>query len=153
MGARGPAPAPTALKALKGQRVKNKREPVPDLKVPPAPPDHLLTPGCEAALAIWERLAPDMWAKGVLTWWDRDAFAVWCTAVATHAEATKDVATRGVVVKTHNGQVKNPALQVQRDSATTILQFGGRFGLTPSDRQALVMDDAEEKNDARRLLA
>lgn len=150
MGKRGPAPAPTAVKRLRGQRIHNPNEPVPQPGLEcPQPPEGLSL----LARGVWERLAPDLWRTGVLTEWDRDAFGVYCSAVANHREAQALVDERGVVVTSERGGVKNPAMQVVRDCATTILQYGARFGLTPSDRQALRMDDTEPEDDARRLLA
>ncbi|WP_051772182.1 phage terminase small subunit P27 family [Saccharothrix sp. NRRL B-16314] len=104
----------------------------------------------ERALAVWERLAPDMVAKGVLTAWDVDAFAQLCTVVVIAREALADIAENGSSCKTvvrelSDGTLiydlrKNPSWQIARESMGLIVSLGGRFGLNPSDRSGLTMD-------------
>ncbi|MFD8496325.1 phage terminase small subunit P27 family [Amycolatopsis sp. NPDC059657] len=160
MGARGKPPAPTALKILHGTKPSriNQNEPVPDTAtvVPPRELDH-------RAQEIWDRLAPDLIRKGVLTAWDVDSFATFCTMVVVNQDATRDVEQNGtsittLVRETHDGTCiydlrKNPAWQVARESATLIVTLGGRFGLNPSDRSQLSLPPVEESGKgAERLL-
>lgn len=70
MGKRGPAPKPTGLRVLHGDRADriNRDEPQPD-EGDVQPPAWL----GEAALEVWHTLADELTAKGVLTAWDVEA--------------------------------------------------------------------------------
>lgn len=135
MGKRGPAPAPTALKLVRGDRKSRiaTSEPQPD-DVEVKPPLGL-TP---KALTVWRRVAPQLVRQRLVTSWDVDAFAAYCEAVVTHVDATKAVRKHGVLITSdHGGLVKNPALQVARDAANTIRALAREFGLTPSARASI----------------
>lgn len=131
MGARGPAREPTALKVVKGTARAQSAEPKPGGEV--------IQPEMRAsATSVWERLAPDLEAKGVLTAWDVDAFAVYCEAVATADEALEHLETEGRVIEhPKQGTCRNPWWQVWREAVDVMVRYGSRFGLTPSDRGAL----------------
>src|SRR5690606_37703889 len=148
----GRPPKPTRLKVLHGDREDriNRDEPIPsdgDVVAPEWLDDR--------AREIWDRLAPDLIDRGVLTPWDVDAFAVGCDAVARHNEAAELVAEHGVlVVGDKERLVKNPAAQLVRDYAGIAATFLGRFGLTPSDRSRLsVNQDKSPGSGAERLLS
>lgn len=49
--------------------------------------------------------------------------------------AEADITKRGHVVKTRNGKVKNPSIQISRDYRTTVMQCDARLGLTVLDRE------------------
>lgn len=142
---------PTRLKVLEGDRKDriNTAEPVPgqgDIVLP----DWL----DDAAIEVWERLAPDLTAKGVLTPWDVDAFAMACDSVSTYRAAAAQVAAEGMVVAgAKGGLVKHPMLQVIRDSAATFATLAGRFGLTPADRARLSLGGEDGHQGAERLLS
>jgi P27 family predicted phage terminase small subunit len=154
MGKRGIPPAPTALKVLHGVKPSriNQAEPKPDAGE--VQPPRQLDP---RAQAIWDRLAPDMIRKGVLTPWDVDSFATFCSMVVVNQDAVADVEKNGtsittLVRETFDGTCiyelrKNPAWQVARESATLIVTLGGRFGLNPSDRSQLSMGEASRDAD------
>lgn len=155
MGKRGPAPTPTALRLLKGDRKDrvNTQEPTP-AKIPLEAPDYL----DDDARAIWDRLAADHFAKVGATHWDADALAVYCTAVVHHRRAVQLVNSTGVLIKAgsrgHGGLVKHPAMQVIRDQAAIIRAYAQEFGLTPSARSSLVRPDAGAgSSSADRLLS
>ena len=151
MGRRGPAGKPTALRVLHGDRKDriNTAEPVPteyDIR----PPEWLRAEACE----IWERLAPDLERKKVLTAWDVDAFAILCDALAQYQQASRLVAAGGVLIKgRRDAAVKNPALQVVRDCAQTIRAYAQEFGLTPSARGGLSIGGEDDGMGAERLLS
>lgn len=131
MGKRGPKPDPTG-------RDQHGRDVAPDLEQLD-PPSYLDLDG----VAVWHRLAPSLAERGVLTAWDVDTFAVFVAAVVAHQRAVKHVNDRGVMVKQRSSYVKNPALQVARDSAATIATFASRFGLTPADRARLRLNELD----------
>lgn len=137
MGKRGPAPAPTALKLVKGERRSriNENEPKPSTRsTPPACPQWLRP----EARRVWKRLAPDLRRRGVLTEWDREAFAVYCEAVVHHRQACEILDASAVIIRGAQGNlVKNPLLQVIRDQAAIIRAFSQEFGLTPSARSTI----------------
>lgn len=134
MGKRGPAPAPTRLRLLRGDRVSTS-EPIPS-DAPVEPPDWLDAD----ALAVWQRLSPDLVRHGVLTAWDVDTFATFCCAVVLHRRAVAAVNDSSVVLEARRGDGdvrKHPALQIVRDQAAIVRAFAGEFGLTPVARTRL----------------
>jgi P27 family predicted phage terminase small subunit len=151
MGKRGPAPKPTNLRLLHGERPHriNQHEPQPS-DAPVEVPGWLSDPARE----VWERLAPDLERRGLLTAWDADAFVVLCNAVAHHRQAAELVARSGVLIKGRkDAVVKSPAMQVVRDTAQTIRAYAQEFGLTPSARSQLIVPEANRRDQAERLLS
>ncbi|MGH3969933.1 MAG: phage terminase small subunit P27 family [Mycobacterium sp.] len=139
MSKRGPTPRPTHLRALEGVKEYrlNRDEPIPSegQVVPPVqlPAD---------AQAVWDRLAPDLIAKRVLSTWDVDAFSAFCHSVALYNRAAAEVERSGLSA---NGSVKNtkvvsPAFRVMQMAADMMRSIGSRFGLTPGDRAVLKVD-------------
>ena len=151
MGKRGPKPTPTNLKLVRGEtrpsRV-NRNEPKAPQHTAIVPPDYLDAD----ALAVWERLAPSLHTRGVLTPWDLDLFASFCTAVVHHRRAVEKVNAADVLIDTTNGPVKHPALQVVRDQAALMTTIGARFGLTPSDRSTITLPPEENHGAAAAIL-
>lgn len=141
MGKRGPAKTPTNLAVVRGEtrpsRV-NYDEPTPPAEAPD-PPEYLDLD----ALGVWRRLAPSLIARNVLTAWDVDAFAAYCTAVVHHRRAVDTVNTEGAVIRNGSTRSKHPAMQVIRDQAALMVTLGGRFGLNPSDRAGLRVGEEE----------
>jgi P27 family predicted phage terminase small subunit len=160
VGRRGPAPAPTALKVVRGTRESriNRAEPKPSESTvePPAwltLADAATEQGHESALDVWRRMAPDLEKRGVLTAWDVEAFAVYCDAVVHFRQASLEVARDGMTVQGVRGVVKNPAVTAAKDYADLMQRYGARFGLTPSDRASLsVKGDDDAGKGAERLL-
>jgi P27 family predicted phage terminase small subunit len=151
VGKRGPAPKPTSLRILHGDRKDrvNTDEPVP-------PTEEIVCPdwASDAARTVWDRLAPGLFERGVLTAWDVDAFLVVCEALARYKAATQLVNGSALLVQGGSGLMKNPALQVQAEAERTFLQFAARFGLTPSDRQGIKTEVANgASGGAERLLS
>lgn len=144
MGKRGPAPKPTNLRVLHGDRSDriNSAEPKPSTTdvVPPA----WLS---EAGLAVWEQYAPELLRTGVLTAWDVEAFAAWCDAVVRRARAVQALEDEGDILELpvydKNGKQsgvrlgRNPWAMVLRDADAVTARIGARFGMTPSDRSQL----------------
>ncbi|WP_158885061.1 phage terminase small subunit P27 family [Amycolatopsis anabasis] len=153
MGKRGPAGKPTSLRILHGDRKDriNSAEPQPPSAEVTAP-DWL----SEKARGIWDRLAPSMVTRKVLTAWDVDAFGVLCEALARYVTATTLVNGSALLVPGGGGLVPNPALKVQADAERVFLTYAARFGLTPSDRQSIkteVSADGDTSGGAGRLLS
>lgn len=92
----------------------------------------------EEAQVEWDRLAPDLQRKGLLTFWDVEAFAIYCEASAGRRQAYRVVRDEGTLVAGRNGLlVRNPAVQIWRDHAMLVLAASNRFGFTPADRASL----------------
>jgi P27 family predicted phage terminase small subunit len=151
MGKRGPAPKPTNLRVLHGDRRDriNTREPQPREALP-EPPERM-SPG---ALVIWEYTIEELASMRTITAADRDALACYCEAVATHRRASELLARSDILMKALHGDrlVRNPLLAVQRDAAYTIRQFAGEFGLTPSARSSIRVGQRNVE-DVERLLS
>ncbi|MEV7282863.1 phage terminase small subunit P27 family [Streptomyces sp. NPDC093111] len=160
MGRRGPAPKPTVLRVLHGDRADriNTEEPRPaegDI----VPPAWLRADGVE----VWDTLADQLIVTGVLTPWDVEAFANWCDAVARRREAAEHVAAEGAVVEhpvfNKNGDIsghrmgKNAWLMALDTADAQVQRYGARFGLTPSDRAQLHIGGQEQPGGAERLLS
>lgn len=137
MGRRGPAPAPTRLKLLRGEtrpsRV-NYREPRPAPGLPDAPAD--LTPDARAA---WDRVVTELGHTGVLTGADRDVLRLYVEALVRYEQAAALYAGSGPLIRgARAGElVKNPLAPIVRDAATLVLSLARELGLTPSARSGL----------------
>jgi P27 family predicted phage terminase small subunit len=147
-GGQGRPSKPSSLKVLHGDRKDriNDAEPVPDAEEVTAPAwivaiDHEAEVGTETALDVWNRLAPDLVRKKVLTSWDVEAFATYCDAVVNHRRASEEVARDGVTVMGAKSIVRNPAVVAAKTYADVMARYGARFGLTPSDRASLSLGE------------
>jgi P27 family predicted phage terminase small subunit len=142
MGSRssGRRPRPSHLKALEGVRESrlNRSEPLPG-EAAIVPPVELQP----AAQAVWDRLAPDLIAKRVLTAWDVDSFAVYCRSLALFHRALAQVEAEGAATeRKYKGLVPSPAFRVMVAMQKTVSSLGAKFGLSPADRATLRIDDS-----------
>ena len=138
MGKRGFTPRPTHLRALEGVEESrlNRDEPIPSENAIVAPVG--LEP---AAQAIWDRLAPDMIGKRVLTCWDVDEFANGCRIQAALNRALDNIEGAPLTSDGSNGNtIMNPAIRVVTSLEATLRSIWSRFGLTPGDRAQLRVD-------------
>ncbi len=140
---KGRKPKPTRLKVIAGnpgKRPLNESEPEYAPSLPEAPAFL-----CEEAKAEWDRLAGELYAKGVLTEMDRGALAVCCQAWGRAAQAEtalaelaeKDPSTHGLLIKTGRGAVENPLVGIARRSMDLYLRGCAEFGMTPSSRSRI----------------
>jgi len=139
MGKRGPAPKPTALRVLHGDRKDriNRNEPQPRV-AEPQPPAGL----SDEVLGHWHFYVGELRAMHTLAAADRDSLVCLCEAVARHRRASELLAGSDVLVKgLHGGLVRNPAVAVQRDAALEIRAFAQEFGLTPSARSVIKLPE------------
>jgi P27 family predicted phage terminase small subunit len=151
MGERGPHPAPTSLRLIRGDRADrvNVDEPVPaDAEI--TCPDWV----CDWGQRLWRQLAPDLIAKRVLTPWDAPLFASACDWWGLYRDAVHDVWKQGtLVVGAKGGQVKNPNVEVARGAFESACKIFARFGLTPSDRAQLRLSPKGRSASVDRLLS
>jgi len=148
VGARGPSKTPIALATAAGNRAAERRVARPsdqEVRRPQLSPD---------AGAVWDRLAPDLEAKGLLTFWDVDAFTAYCDAVAQRDRAQEALDRDGEVVdeprfSLKTGEVvgyvrkKNPWHLVWVDANALMLRHQQRFGLTPADRASVQVPEGD----------
>ena len=140
---------PTALKLLEGGKApaKAKAEPKPSNTAPRRPAG--LT---RRARVHWDRLAPELIKMGVLTSWDVNLFGAYCEAMARYEEARLLVNKHGLLTDGQKGNlVKNPAVQIQRDSSLEAMRIGARFGLSPSERGAVEIPNPPSKTGIARF--
>lgn len=140
MGKRGPKPAPTHLKLLRGDAEDriNRDEPIPS-----EPEDGIIQPPeelSEDAKKVWDYYAEDLEDKGCLTPWDVDTFAVFCNAVAIYRDCKKKMGRQYTDKGAAGGVIKSPYWQIMRDCSEQIAKFSSRFGFTPGDRADLVIE-------------
>lgn len=151
MGKRGPTPRPTHLRALEGagEYRLNRNEPIPteNAIVPPVDLHH-------DAQKVWNRLAPDLIAKKILTSWDVDEFANGCRIQALLSQALLEAETLPLIQGgSNNNMVMNPAIRIVTSLEASLRSIWSRFGLTPGDRAQLKVDDSGgAKSGAGRLL-
>lgn len=136
VGRRGPAPAPTKLKVIRGAR------PARIDSAEPAPLDHLPVPPADldpAAAQVWMRVLAEFGAARVIRAADGDVLRIYCEAMARYEEAARLLASSGPLVKgaRHGELVKNPLHQIWRDCGDLVTKLARELGLTPSARSGL----------------
>lgn len=136
MGKRGPAPKPTKLRLLHGDQPKriNKDEPQPAEGRPQCPEGVT-----DEVRAIWDYTLDQLIVMDLATPADRDALVAYCEAVVTHRRASAILAKSQVLIPgaIKGTVVRNPAVQIQRDSAALVRAFANEFGFTPSARSEI----------------
>jgi phage terminase small subunit len=143
MGKRGPAPQPTALKIARGnpgKRALNHDEPELAVAETTCPTD--LT---GRAAAEWNRLAPELVAKGVLTVGDMAVFKTYCQLTGELEAWTKRVAgcaLRDEMRMEWEGHVNKLRTQHRQHAA--------EIGLTPSRRSGVKAAKRADPADERR---
>ena len=128
---------PAQLKVLEGNPGKRRisQPPLSSPDADPDPPAHL----SEASSVEWRLLVHSLQNERLWTDRDRAALEVYVEALVTFREAVAYVRAHGVMVPGQKSgtRVKNPAIQIVRDSAGVIRAYGSEFGLTPYTRMQL----------------
>ena len=151
MGARGPAPTPTAIlnKRDSWRATRNRREPKPKPGRPVCP--RWIS---KQAKRAWKELIPQLDAMGVLTRVDRNAlirytqtWASWRRCVEfinKHGESypMKDKAGQPVGFKAF------PQVKIANELAVQLGKLEQQFGLTPSARTRLEVIDSGPREEA-----
>jgi len=93
---------------------------------------------------MWHRLTPELHARGVLTAWDADLFALVCDLYAQVGRA-RQLLGPGLLVKgRRDGLITNPAWRIYRDGIAELRALAQEFGLTPSARSRIRVPDLPE---------
>ena len=148
---RGPAPAPTHLKLLRGNPGHdpiNKDEPQP--AIPPTMPD---APDFLTGYASdeWYRVAEELYRLRLLTRVDVQplaaycqAYSIWRTAVETLATmADRDPTMHGLMIRVGAGAMQNPVVITLRQAANDMVRYAAEFGFTPAARTRISTGDTE----------
>lgn len=147
----GPAPKPTALKALAGnpgKRELNRNEPKPE-RVIPAVPRGLPV----GARKFWRAHADALGEMGVLTAVDGPAFALMAVHYDIAWQAARTIQDEGLMTVDENGASrKHPLLQVLRDNSGSFLRYASQFGLTPAMRSKVSVPEAPNVDDYEAFL-
>jgi P27 family predicted phage terminase small subunit len=152
VGRSGPPPKPTNLRILHGEspyRI-NRYEPQPRDVRPVPPPD---MSGAERT--EWDRVVAELAAMGLAYAADRDVIRGYVTAVVMHAEAARLVATAGLLIRGRDqALVRNPAVPMLRDAASSMIRFARELGLTPAARVSFgTGTPGQEEDEGARLLS
>ena len=141
MGARGPAPKPTALKVLEGNpghRPINRSEPRPRPVAPKCP-----TWLAAEAKREWKRIAPALERLGLLTEIDGVALAGYCQSYARWRQCQEVLAKDGLTFKTESGYTAaRPEVAIGNRALIEVRAFCVQFGLTPSARARMQLYEA-----------
>jgi P27 family predicted phage terminase small subunit len=117
-------------RAQTGEAAPVELVPVPKAIALRAPPPDI----GPVAADTWRVILGDMAALRTLREVDLPLVLAFCQAAQVHAEASRIVTEKGVLVKGSNGAVTNPLLKVQKDAATTMRQLSDVLGLNPLAR-------------------
>jgi P27 family predicted phage terminase small subunit len=139
---RGPKPKPTALKLAQGNPGKRKittSEPIPVAGDPVWPTEIKDT----LAQQRWFSLVAELKAMNVLAKTDRDALVMYCLAFSRLVRAQAKVAEGGEVVNVGGSPQPNPYLPIVNKAMEQMRKLGAEFGLTPSSRTGLRIENPE----------
>jgi len=140
MGSRGPAPKPTRLKVLQGEKRPSRlrNEPQPDERPPQAP--EWLTP---EARKVWDRVVAELAGMQLAFAADADTIAAFCSSVALLARAERTLVEDGYLHDDANGNSRrSPWVLIRRDALAGIARFGLALGLSPAARARLGTPEA-----------
>jgi P27 family predicted phage terminase small subunit len=148
MGGKGFPPAPTALKAIRGnpgRRPLNRREPKPpaDDGVP-APPAYL----SDVERVEWTRIVPDLAECGLLTRIDHAALEGYCATRARVLGLETELRGEKPVLRTKKGYpVLNPTFTALQSEYKQLMRFFAEFGMTPASRSRIQVEKPEPLSD------
>jgi P27 family predicted phage terminase small subunit len=98
---------------------------------------------CGKGSGRWRRVSAELYNLGLLTVVDRAALAAYCQSYSTWKQATdainqmaaRDQLTRGLMIKTTNGNaIQNPLIGTANKAASDMVRYAAEFGMTPSAR-------------------
>ena len=142
----GPAPKPSALRIIEGNRGHqklNKHEPKPR-PITPTRPEWLL----EEAKHEWSRIVPELERMGLLTIVDRAALTAYCQAFARAVQAEAVLTAEGMTFKTPNGYTQQrPEVSIAMKEWHAVRAFASEFGLTPAARTRIQVSKAANDDD------
>jgi P27 family predicted phage terminase small subunit len=85
----------------------------------------------------WDRLSPELEAAGRMTEHSAGVLSALCVAYARWQDAEREIASRGVIVKSINGfPIQNPFLAVANKAIAQIRALSAELGMTPKSEKA-----------------
>lgn len=90
----------------------------------------------DGAKVTFNRIIEELQPRGLRDA-DLEAIAMLCQSAWIHQEATKNIASQGLIVKGARGPMVNPLVKVARDEAANYLRLADAFGLTLGSRLRL----------------
>lgn len=148
MGERGPKPIPTETLKRRGswRGDKNKSEPKPPSGRPKMP--SWIGSDSYARLA-WRQLMPILDNMGVITKADSIAFTRYCKLYSRWRQCEEYIEKEGMTFerKNYNGEVtgycKRPEIDISKECSVEMGKIEAQFGLTPSARSRITLDDGD----------
>lgn len=149
MGARGPAPTPTALRVLHGDRPGriNAHEPQFGLGAPKAP--FWLR---KESRRYFRELVRVLEPGRILTPADSYSLGMLADAMCRYVEA-RDAVEAIKVGGRDGGKVRDPALTAESHAAARVHRLSMQFGLTPASRTSLIAGVVDDDTGAAALLS
>ena len=109
---------------------------------------------CEVAQSEWVRLSADLFKIGLITKADEVEFAVYCQAYAELQEAEDALVKYGRTQVTKDGfERKSPWLSIRDEAWKRIHQAAQQFGLTPSSRTKIDVQEKSPIDDKSKYIA
>ena len=143
----GTKPRPEEIKRLHGEKNKdryNPGAPKPEKKRPTCPM-HL----CPVARTEWRRISAELEGLGLLTRIDRAALAAYCEAYGEWVEASLAMKGHRLTIVTDKlNIIQNPLIGIKHKAAEQMHKFLTEFGMTPSSRSRITIEDTEDPGDA-----
>ncbi len=146
----GPAPTPTAILKMRGTARADRRrgEPQP----------HRGRPRCPAwldrrAKDLWKRLVPQLQQMGVLARIDGQALARYCQTYSQYIDMVRAVRKDGYKRGIKNGyEQQTPEVGIATKLQAILLKLEAEFGMTPSARARLSVQEEPPKDDIGDIL-
>ncbi len=146
MPIKGPAPLPTKIKKITGNRGKrplNDSEPAPTPMVDKDPPEYLDT----LAASKWRELVPPLEALGILSTVDGLALEALCNSYSLYVQACEKVKEEGLLIMGLNDiPYQSPYLKIADAQSKIMRGFLQEFGLTPSARTRVKVAPVEKSS-------
>lgn len=143
----GPAPKPTNIKILEGNRGKRKLDPSSETNLPveaPRKPEDLN----EEASKIWDEMVEIGVEMGVLTKADGQILEVYCREKSVLLQAERDLEDNGELYKrTSEGEIygAHPATLIRDKAIKNLKGMLAELGFSPSSRTRVKVTKTEKK--------
>jgi P27 family predicted phage terminase small subunit len=138
----GPAPKPSALRKLGGQRIRNFNEPQPErLAAMPSAPAHLN----RYAKRFWRETGGQLLAVDMLTRADLASFELLAMHYGTVIALAKQIESDGYSTVDERGLPrKNPLFSTLHTASQLYRSYSSVFGLDPANRSRLTIEPPKD---------
>ena len=141
MGRRGPLPAPSNVRMLRGNPGGHQPAHTVSERTPPARPDapEWLS---EEARAEWDRVVPELDGLGILARVDRGVLALYCDTWGKFVAVSREIDGTDATVKPRNrgeGSVRHPLWTTYRALGGQLQSLASKLGCEPSARARLAI--------------